>query len=218
MKKDKRKYIEVQDDDDQSPTKMQRRDSGIAEKKQEEDCVITVYTDGSARKKTEGSECYCVGRAGYGVYFPPYQLSDKSFSKETSFWGRVAGKEQTSRRAELTAIIRAIQLCPDKNAQLHIFTDYSGTLEIRSKYRKWSQKKSRADMDLLTELRREMYLRKHIPTITFVKGHSGNHGNNEADSCARQGTLIKCEKDGVRTTLREVGGKITRMVEVLEAL
>ena len=219
----KRKYIEVEDDDEkevekEKASKLQRRDSGIVEKVEEEVCKITVYTDGSCRAQTDGSECQCVGRAGYGIYFPPFKVSDKTQSNATYYWGRVPGKEQNSSRAEITAIIRAIQLCPDKNAQLYIFTDYQGSVNLRPQYRSWTRKKAKADMDLWTELRREMYLRKHIPITKFVKGHSGDHGNTMADKYARKGTQIKCEKDGFRTTMKEVAGKVTKMVEVLESL
>ncbi|MCO5566148.1 hypothetical protein L7F22_019824 [Adiantum nelumboides] len=218
----KRKYIEVEDDDDEQQDankgiSMRRRDSGIVEKEEEENCLIIAYTDGSFRGPKDESECSCLNRAGYGIYFPTYKIPKKSKSQELFFWGRVPGKIQNSRRAEIYAVIRAIQLCPDKNAKLHIFTDYKTTTMMKTDFRSWSIKGT-SDMDLWITLRREMYLRKHVPTLSHVKGHSGNHGNNKADEYAKKGTQLKCEKDECRITMKQISTKTTKMVEVLEAL
>lgn len=232
--KNSRKYIELEDDDDEEGekerrkgSKMQRRDSGIGEDgiddeetkeaKEEEDCLITVYTDGSFRPKNDRSQCPCLSRAGYGVYFPAFKKTNQTQSPEMMMWGRIPGVLQNSRRAEIYATIRAIQLCPEKDAKLHIFTDYQTTVMMKSDYRTWSTRKT-SDMDLWTQLRREMYLRKHVPTLSHVKGHSGNYGNDIADKYAKKGTDIKCEKDGCRVTMKQIGHKIIQSVEILDAL
>jgi hypothetical protein len=79
--------------------------------------IIKVYTDGAcpANGKAEA-------RAGWGVYWPESEDVNSDLHGKNEF-ARVSSGPQTNQRAELIAMIRAIQLCPDEEAQLMIYTD-----------------------------------------------------------------------------------------------
>ena len=79
--------------------------------------TIEVYTDGAS-----SSNGRATAAAGWGVYWPESKdpTSDQVNLNESR---RLPGPLQTNNRAELMAIIRAVQLCPDPHAQLVIYTD-----------------------------------------------------------------------------------------------
>jgi hypothetical protein len=79
--------------------------------------TIEVYTDGAC---TDNGKL--TARAGWGVYWPEGQGDDLRGLNESK---RLPGdrSQQTNNRAELMGLIRAVQLCPDPDAQLVIYTD-----------------------------------------------------------------------------------------------
>ena len=79
--------------------------------------VIECYTDGAASQNGKLG-----AQAGWGVYWPEGE-DPSSDLRNLNESRRLSGPLQTNNRAELMAIIRAIELCPDPNAQLIIYTD-----------------------------------------------------------------------------------------------
>lgn len=148
--------------------------------------VIPVYTDGAASANGKGARA----KAGWGVYFPDYNYLSESC--------RLDGSEQTNNRAELMAIIRAIQLNPDPKAQLHIFTDSQYSINCLTdwqfKWRRNNWKRGKDEdvknKDLIRLCEFEIRKCAHRPIITYVKGHSSNKGNKEADRLAVIGAAM----------------------------
>lgn len=157
--------------------------------------VIDVYTDGSAMRN--GNED---ARAGYGIHWPASKVACGGQGLQ-DVSARLPGPRQSSDRAELLAIIRAIQLTSDKEAQLRIFTDCDYCLYVnREGQHKWQAKRWRRgtqtdakripNRDLVERLEYEMKRAKHRPILVHVKGHSGVPGNMIADRLARLGTTL----------------------------
>ncbi|PWO01351.1 ribonuclease H-like protein, partial [Tilletiopsis washingtonensis] len=140
--------------------------------------VINVYTDGASAGNGKAS-----AKAGWGVWFEDPELQHLNRA------GRLAGETQTNNRAELTAIIRACQLCPMTGAQLQIYTDSQYSVKAIQEWqqgwrrRGWRTSNAAAvlNKDLIRLLERE--LRKHVPrpNLIYVKGHAGHVGNEAAD-------------------------------------
>jgi ribonuclease HI len=93
---------------------------------------IVVYTDGAcSRNGSRGA------RAGWGVFWPEgvSPASDLHGLNESK---RLPEPLQTNFRAEMMGIIRAIQLCPDPNAQLTIYTDCYQCIDGMYSGRRWN--------------------------------------------------------------------------------
>ncbi|WFD32063.1 ribonuclease H [Malassezia sp. CBS 17886] len=73
---------------------------------------LRVYTDGSSIGNGRKG-----ARAGYGVFWEDPALHHLNKA------ARVPGAEQTNNRGELLAILHALDVCPDANAPLAIYTD-----------------------------------------------------------------------------------------------
>ncbi|ETS59837.1 hypothetical protein PaG_06140 [Moesziomyces aphidis] len=150
-----------------------------------------VYCDGSATGNGKKG-----ARAGYGVWFEDQALHHLNEAR------RLPGKIQTNNRAELLAIVRAIQLCPNDGRQLLIFTDSQYSMDAATKWidgwreRGWvtATGKEVLNKDLIVQLDHELTTRFPKPTMAFVKGHSGIEGNEIADRMAKLGaTLPECD-------------------------
>ena len=136
---------------------------------------VEMYTDGACRGNP--------GPGGWGVLI----LRD---GEETELRGGEA--ETTNNRMEMTAAIKALQQIPaGKKVTLHTDSTYvmKGMTEwIKGwKARGWktASKQPVKNVDLWTEL--DAVLDGHDVTWTWVKGHSGNPGNEKADELARAG-------------------------------
>ncbi|POS85871.1 hypothetical protein EPUL_004454, partial [Erysiphe pulchra] len=140
--------------------------------------LIQVYTDGSARRNGRKG-----ARAGVGVFFgtnDPRNLSEP-----------LQGELQTNQRAELTAVLRALQICPqDKDVQ--IFTDSTYSINSLTKwYKVWlnnnwrtSNGSSVVNKDLVQAIRHLMDCRSTLGSktdLSWVRGHNHNFGNEAAD-------------------------------------
>lgn len=166
--------------------------------------TIEVYTDGACTDNGKYS-----ARAGWGVYWPEGQGDDLIGLNESK---RLPGNrsQQTNNRAEFMGLIRAVQLCPDPDAQLVIYTDsaycingeqgrrsgVSGNLLTQCPFaaiEKWQGNWRRngwllsstqtpvLNKDLIRLLERELRGRRLRPILRKVKGHSNNKGNCMAD-------------------------------------
>ena len=139
---------------------------------------LVVYTDGSCAK--EGDEL----KAGCGIHYPE--------NPENDIAARLPGM-QTNNRAELFAVIIAIEHS-DLLRPLEIYTDSQHTIQTLCRWSlSWLQTGFRTrsaeahNEDLV--LRAVAAIQKRQTTIHFhwVKGHSGDDGNDIADKLANDG-------------------------------
>ena len=139
---------------------------------------IIIYTDGSSRGNP--------GPGGYGIVM----IQPKSnYIKEFS----CGYKKTTNNRMELLAVIVALEKIKAENQKVNIYTDSKYVLQgIEEWIHNWKKrgwrganKKPVKNIDLwkeLDELRDE-----HNIKWNWVKGHSGNPGNETADMLANRG-------------------------------
>ncbi|KAF7525787.1 hypothetical protein G7054_g10962 [Neopestalotiopsis clavispora] len=150
-----------------------------------EDGVLHIYTDGSSRGNGR------IGAAaGVGVFFganDPRNISE-----------RLRGEPQTNQRAELTAILRALQkVSVDQDVQIHTDSKYSLNC-ITEWYRGWVAKGWKTqggedvkNKDLVQAIRAKIDDRDASGTKTlfqWVRGHGISPGNIEADKLAVRGS------------------------------
>ncbi len=136
---------------------------------------IIIYTDGGCRGNP--------GLGGWGVWLR-YGDHEK----------KLKGSEQdtTNNRMELTAAIKALEVIKSSKIPIDLYTDskyvMSGINEWISnwKARDWrtANKKPVKNVDLWKRL--DQMNEKHTVTWYWVKGHSGDFGNEMADLLANQ--------------------------------
>lgn len=142
---------------------------------------LTVYTDGSSRGNGRNGAV-----AGYGVYW-----SDERYH-HLNLACRLAGPVQTNNRAELTAILRAIETCPEPSRPLRIFTDSQYAMNAVTKWiPSWKRNGWRTstggdvqNKDLIVALDDALTTRTPRPSLVYVRAHAGTHGNEMADRYA----------------------------------
>ncbi|KAG2181248.1 hypothetical protein INT43_008831 [Umbelopsis isabellina] len=153
--------------------KLQSRHKEKAVKKREqtpEEGTSVVYTDGASAGNGTAKAF-----AGVGVYFGPNDPRNVSEPLE--------GKP-TNQRAEIMAVIRAIERCDDDHSVTtwrkkwieHGWTTSTGA-EVKNK-------------DLFERLFDLIDKRPGVVEITHVQGHSGHAGNEMADRFAVQGAQM----------------------------
>ncbi|KAI9785496.1 MAG: hypothetical protein M1839_009237 [Geoglossum umbratile] len=146
--------------------------------------VLRIYTDGSSL----GNGKYGAS-AGVGVYFG--QDDSRNVSEP------LAGPRQTNQRAELTAILRAIEIAP-LHREVRIFTDSSYAIDCVTKwYINWrlndwqtSLKKPVENQDLIKAIVGKIEEREEVGVKTafeWIKGHAAIEGNVQADKLAVNG-------------------------------
>ena len=112
--------------------------------------MLTIYTDGSSLRNGAAG-----ARAGVGVYFGPGDSKNVSEA--------LSGTRQTNQRAELTAVLRAIDIAPRHRA-ITIYTDSRYAIDcVTSWYKNWKRngwvtanKKPVENRDLIQEIRSKM--------------------------------------------------------------
>ncbi|PSR99181.1 hypothetical protein PHLCEN_2v4184 [Hermanssonia centrifuga] len=140
---------------------------------------------GATKVHTDGS-CLNPGmpdaRAGAGVFWGPGDRRNGAF--------RVAGA-QTNNRAELTAVLLAI-LEAQPSLALQLFTDSQYAIHSICHWAPlWANTGwSCANADILKDIAHIISLRHAPISFIWVKGHSGNRANEEADTLAGRGTLL----------------------------
>lgn len=168
---------------------------------------VTVWTDGACSNNQNGA----FASAGVGVYFgvdSPLNISEA-----------LPGTLQTNQRAELSAIIRALEIVRDKDLLIISDSNYGikGATEWMKNWKKngWvnSKKEPVANKDLWMKL--DLLLQgcdgscstnglctkkcnniKRKVKFKWVKGHSNDVGNKEADKLAVDGIKKKKVKLG----------------------
>ncbi|KAJ9476310.1 Ribonuclease H [Pseudozyma hubeiensis] len=171
-----------------------------------------VYCDGSSIGNGTSS-----ARAGWGVFFEDPSLHHLNESR------RLPGLPQTNNRAELMALIRAIQLCPDDGRQLVVLSDSRYSMDAVNKWLpNWRNRgfktvegKDVQNRDLIEELDRELMRRVPQPKLEYVKGHAGIDGNEIVDRMAKYGASLEVVEEAAasekvmeeRKGLEEKNGK-----------
>ncbi len=108
---------------------------------------------------------------------------------------------QTNQRAELTAVLRALQTA-GKGQSVQIFTDSKYAIScVTEWYRGWirngwktSLNEEVQNQDLIKAIRRLIDARDKATSKTlfhWVRGHAGNAGNVAADQLAVQGARLR---------------------------
>lgn len=137
--------------------------------------TITIYTDGACRGNP--------GPGGWGAFL---EYGDKQRSLH-------GGEElTTNNRMELTAVIKALEVLKFK-CHIELYTDSKYVLQGITEWlpnwkkRNWltASKKPVQNVDLWQEL--DALVPEHEINWHWVKGHSGDPGNERADQLANKG-------------------------------
>lgn len=136
------------------------------------------------------------------------------------------GGVQTNQRAELTALLRALECIPITKPS-HIWTDSSYSINCVTKwYKVWEQNGWKAQLttedrkmnikdkevknrDLVEAIRRKISERDTIGTLTdiqWIKGHGKSYGNIAADRLAVAGAKMKAKALSQQTAHKARGG------------
>ncbi len=152
---------------------------------------IAVYTDGACSRNGRAS-----ARAGVGVWWG--ENDTRNVSEPLP-----AGSPQTNQRAELSAIIRALETAPNEGI-LDVRSDSAYAIKCATTYLKsWKRNGWRTakggdvkNRDLISRLDSLMEARVGKTIFTKVLGHSNDHGNDEADRLARNAVSrpLTCEQ------------------------
>ena len=136
---------------------------------------IEIYTDGACRGNP--------GPGGWGALLI-YQDTRKTLHGGAS--------DTTNNRMEMQAVIEALKVLKSK-CEIKLYTDSKYVMDGINKWlpgwkkRDWKTagKKAVKNQDLWEVL--DLAIKKHEIEWHWVKGHTGNLGNEEADSLANRG-------------------------------
>lgn len=136
---------------------------------------IIIYTDGGCRGNP--------GLGGWGVWLR-YGKIDKKL--------RGSEKMTTNNRMELTAAIKALEAIKSTGIKIDLWTDSKYVMDGICKWinawklKNWktANKKAVKNVDLWQKL--DKLNQKHQINWHWVKGHSGNEGNEIVDMLANQ--------------------------------
>jgi ribonuclease HI len=137
----------------------------------------------------------------YTSLFPNYKAKFWAKGTKRNISERLAGEPQTNQRAELTAILKALQVAPVYQAA-QILTDSQYSINCVTKwYQSWEKKNWLTaqgevvkNQDLVKAIRERLVEREKVGTSTtfqWVKGHASDPGNTAADQLAVQGARLR---------------------------
>ncbi|RGP68014.1 ribonuclease h1 [Fusarium longipes] len=149
--------------------------------------MIKIYTDGSSLGNGKPGS-----RAGLGVYFGP--------GDERNLAERLPGMPQTNQRAELMAMLRAMERVSSTQG-IEIWTDSQYSINCVTKWvsdwerKDWKNSKGKdvSNQDIIRNLMAKIRERKAAGADTrfqWVKGHATDPGNHEADNLANIGSRL----------------------------
>ncbi|RVX66790.1 hypothetical protein B0A52_08983 [Exophiala mesophila] len=109
------------------------------------------------------------------------------------------GSKQTNQRAELTAILRALEIAP-RHREVTIYTDSKYSIDcVTNWYKNWQRRnwttadrKPVVNKDVIMEIREKIEERESLKRNTYfvwVKGHANDPGNIAADQLAVAGAM-----------------------------
>jgi len=144
---------------------------------------LVVYTDGCCLNNG-----YSGAQGGIGVWW-----GSEGEAEDGELAERLPGHPQTNNRAELWAIIRAIETCPYPGMRLEIRTDSKYAIGCASVWiHKWRgngftncKGYDVANKDLIVRLSDALLDRRARVTFVHVEGHGDDDGNDAADTLAR---------------------------------
>jgi ribonuclease HI len=142
--------------------------------------TIVIHTDGACSGNP--------GPAGIGVFF---ERPDGEILEHSEFIG-----EGTNNIAELTAILRALEMLKPEEQGAHVllYTDSAWSLGVL--VGGW---KAKANLELITAIKDRMVNTPDVELLK-VRGHAGNSGNEEADALATM--AVRRENTTTRTRRR----------------
>jgi len=146
--------------------------------------VVTIYTDGACKGNP--------GPGGWGAWL-------RSGEHEKELWGGEAST--TNNRMELQAVIQALAaLRTRSHVRLHLDSEYVRQ-GITSWIHNWKRRGWRTadhkpvkNVDLWQRL--DALVQSHSVEWHWVKGHSGEPGNDRADALANRGALSAASRAG----------------------
>ena len=147
--------------------------------------TITVYTDGACFNNGK-ENAYC----GSGIWVRPGSHFNTAL--------KVPGKEQSNQIGEIAAVIKAAEMIPTF-CPLTIKTDSKYVIQGLTTHLKNWENKGWIGIKNANFFRKATYLlrRRTAPTFfEWVKGHSGDEGNEQSDALAKEGAT-KNEADNL---------------------
>ncbi|KAG5791282.1 hypothetical protein H9Q69_009676 [Fusarium xylarioides] len=146
--------------------------------------ILKIWTDGSSLANGQAGSC-----AGLGVYFGP--------NDERNLAERLPGEPQTNQRAELMAILRALEIAPSTQ-DVEIVSDSQYSIKCVTQWGLgWEQNGWRnaaggevKNQDLVRGVLariRERDAARSKTSFQWVKGHASDIGNHRADGLANEG-------------------------------
>ncbi|KAL9097790.1 MAG: hypothetical protein Q9165_000116 [Trypethelium subeluteriae] len=155
--------------------------------------MLRIYTDGSSLGNGQNGSI-----AGVGVFFGPDDPRNLSEP--------LPGPRQTNQRAELTALLRALDLTPH-HLDATILSDSSYAINcVTVWHRSWEQKnwqtsakKPVENRDIIEKVLEKIRLREEVGSRTvfeWVKGHAKDPGNLAADGLAVLGAKEARDRRG----------------------
>ena len=149
--------------------------------------VVEIYTDGSSLANGRAGS-----RAGLGVFFGDGDLRNVS--------ERLQGEPQTNQRAELMAMLRAMEIVP-VGQTVQIYSDSQYSINCVTQWAaSWKKKGWRTatgeevkNQDIIRAVLDKMEERTKAGGNTYfqwVKGHASNWGNMAADRLAVRGAKL----------------------------
>jgi ribonuclease HI len=137
---------------------------------------LTVYTDGACiNNGKEDAKC------GSGVWFGPNHRMNRAM--------RIPGRAQSNQIGELSAVIAAIEAAPT-NQPLKIITDSRYVIEgLTDNLRQWEDRGWIGVQNANFFKRAAFLMRKRTARTSFqwIKGHTGDQGNEGSDQLAKSG-------------------------------
>eukprot|EP01069_Polyplicarium_translucidae_P007377 Polyplicarium_translucidae@DN3100_c0_g1_i1.p1 len=171
--------------------------AGPKKRKREAEGVISVHTDGSCRSNGKGSAA-----AGWGAFFGDADPRNVSGVLP----GPLTQENQTNSRAELYAILRALEAVQDDERPVEIGTDSTYSMKCFTQWhRSWQSNGWKTasgqpvkNQDIIRNVQALIDERGGIEggRVSFVKvkGHGGVYGNEMADKLATEASLQQQQK------------------------